>query len=167
MDSQTIANCVCVALRSHDGRYYLAPRSNTKDQRGVLAFPGGDGEPGAPPRKDAARELFEETNLVPEFRRLTFLKTLGPLPRTTSQGEAWYRSHLFTLTLQAGELPHQKEPHKLGPWSLYSPEQILNLPDAAVLPGTKTAVRMTENLIRFQNQIHQQPHQEQHFALAR
>lgn len=153
---QEIPNCVSVAIRAPDGRYYVAARSNTKDQRGVLCFPGGDGEPGVSPRKDAARELLEETGLQPEFCRLEFLKTIGPLTRQTANGEAWYKTHLFTLRLREHEVPQQKEPHKMGPWQLCSAEQIMSMSETTVLPGTKMAVQMTENLHHLQTTLQRQ-----------
>jgi ADP-ribose pyrophosphatase YjhB (NUDIX family) len=149
-EAPKIANCVCVVLRSHDGCYYVSERNNTKDQQGVLAFPGGDGTPGEQPRKDATRELQEETTLAVQDSRLKFVDRLGPFPRTTPNGPAFYYTHIFSLQLDAQELPQHAEPHKMGPWQKLPPTQILAMPPTAFLPGTQHGVKHTESLVHFQ-----------------
>lgn len=94
---------------TRDGKLLLGLRKNCYGE-GTWALPGGHLEIGEDMKKGAARELFEETGIVPE--NIEFANIVN---NPAKDGRSHYVQVGFLVNKFKGE-PELKEPNRCGEW---------------------------------------------------
>lgn len=103
----------CTIIVHRQGRVLIGERgADCETASELFAFPGGRMDFGETPKQAIVRELFEETGLVVEEKKISFFRYCNEY---FPEQKKHYVSLVFIIELNEGE-PIPKEPKKCEEW---------------------------------------------------